>query len=762
MRQDAADPRTNGFGHGMQSVWRSFVVCALAATATFATGPAVAHAAAKPSTAPAFTALGQCLAQHKRLLLAFVMDESGSLGDLSRHQPGSDPTAQRVTAAQVAVQGLTQLAGRGVSVDVLLSGFSDDLHTYGGWQTLDATSSNSIATQLDGFRARDRGLDTDFYTALAGVERELSTRAAATADDPCQVVLLFTDGRFDVATHVAKPYDENAADPDQKKVVQGVAALCTPDGPLQSIRKANGEVITLALADPSGGPAEQPDRAFLSRLATGNCSSPGAEHGASFDAANASDLVGQFDAIVSNIRGGTQRLGDCVGSAHAFDVVPAIGSFHVLADTGRAPGDVIVTTPDNRQVRVSPKGAVSTAPTDLAVHATVTSDRFVAIDASPATSADTASSAWSGRWTVNFASAAGSGATCQVFLFGAWKPLLRKMTLRPGHTEKLVLDVVGPKGQVVRLGDLHTAHSISATIANPDTHSSSILRFAQVGNHYETTYAIPRSFTGNAMTFDATFHVVVGGADVPSSPLSTKVPVGSSAGGALAGRVTPGTARTVSGASTGTKSSPLKFILAGALIALGLIAVVLIPRARRRRQTFLDPSHLSHARVAVRVRRDSAPTRLDANGEESLLAFRPSDFKPCPVASGPLRSFSLNDLSFEAVSPHTLFSRGRGEVIRQGRYVTASGGTTLGRRFTKGRVPLRLSDAWVYELDEHDGADENASFVDGHVTVFARNGSPSAAQARRLVDSFNVFLTDIALRLATHAPAERRSATTNS
>ncbi len=238
-------------GHCVQSTRRWLGAFALIAAALAMYAPTAAEAAPASST-PAFTSLGQCLAKQKRLALAFVLDESGSLGDASSGRPGSDPTAERVTAAQVAVQGLSQLAGRGVAVDVLLSGFSDDFHTYGGWQPLDTASSSSVTSQLDAFRTRDRGNDTDFYAALAGVQHELATKSTATPVTPCEVVLLFTDGRFDIASQVAKPYDANASDPSPVKVAKGVAALCAPNGPMESIRRASGETITLALANAFG------------------------------------------------------------------------------------------------------------------------------------------------------------------------------------------------------------------------------------------------------------------------------------------------------------------------------------------------------------------------------------------------------------------------------------------------------------------------------------------------------------------------------
>ena len=492
MRQDAASRRGRAGGRPFaRARVRASCVAALLAVATFVVpGPTAAHAST-PSSSPAFDALGRCLAQRHRLLLGFVMDESGSLGDASRHQAGSDPNGERVAAAQVAVQGLADLAGHGVQVQILLSGFSADFASYGGWQNLDQTTSGSIKAQLEQFRARDQGLDTDFFTAIAGVQTALAARAAATPGDPCQVVMLFTDGRFDIATSSAKPYDVNAADPDATKVAKGVAALCAPNGPMQQLRKANGETFTLALSDPSAPANDQPDRAFLSRLATGDCSTPGAQYGASYDAANAPDLVDQFDAIVSSIRGGTQRVGGCVGSAHAFDVVPALGSFHVLADVGSSPQDIVVTAPDHHAWHVSPSGAVSPKPTDLTVQTNVTSNRFVTIDASPDRSVDPTSSAWSGRWTVNFASANPSG-TCQVFLFDGWKPVLRQTTLHAGSPASLIFDLVGPNGAAAHLASLAVPYSLAATITGPTPAASTTLRVARKGDSLEADYTVPK------------------------------------------------------------------------------------------------------------------------------------------------------------------------------------------------------------------------------------------------------------------------------
>ena len=708
--------------------------------------------AATRTTTPAFTALGQCLAKQKQLALAFVLDESGSLGDASSQRPGSDPTAQRVAAAQVAVQGLAQLSGRGVTVNVLLAGFSDDFHTYGGWQTLDPASSGSVATQLDGFRTRNTGDDTDFYAAVAGAQQQLAAKVATMTGSPCEVVLLFTDGRFDIASHVAKVYDANAADADAVKVEKGLAALCAANGPMQSLRRSNAETITLALSDASGRAADQPDRGFLSRLATGDCGTPGASHGASFDAANASDLVAQFDAIVSGIRGGVQRLGDCVGSGHAFNVVDAIGSFHLLADMGQTPKEVVITTPANRQVRVSPTGTVETAPTGVVVHASVTSNRFLAIDTSPAPNVDPASAAWTGRWAVNFASSNPSG-TCQVFLFGAWKPVVPATTLQPGRTNKVVIDLAGPNGRSAGLARVGAAHHLSLTLTAPSAKPVDV-QPKQVGDHYEADYAVPRSWAGRAVTINAVFHVEVGGADVTSSPVSQSLNVSTRAGAVVtvpAGR-TRGVVAAGADPSKPADHSALLLLILAALVLVGVLFVLfMVVRSRRRQGTFVDPSRLSSARVAIRVRRDATLTRIDKDGAEFPLVLRSSDFSPCGVRRGRVSSFSLDKLNFKVVTSHSLLRRGYGEVSRQGQYVTASGGAMLGRRFTVGRLPLDLSGTWVYELDADPTGDE-APFVDGHVTVFVKRSAPAAREAQRLVSSFNSFLTDVVLRLASKSP----------
>ncbi len=296
-----------------------------------------------------------------------MIDESASLGDSSQGKPGNDPTGRRVTAAQVAIDGIANLASAGTSVDVLLTGFSDDLHVYGGWQKLDLDSRTGIEQQLEAFRARNQGQDTDFYNAIAGVQQQLATQAATLGAHVAAV-------RAGAAVHRRALRDRHACRqavrPESQrsardvKAAAGIAALCAADGPMQRLRNDGARTITLALSDPSVAVTNPPDPGFLQRLATGDCSTPGDHYGAAFDASNTADLVGQFDSIATRLRGGTQLAGDCA-APQPLQIVPALRSFHIFADAGAAPGNVVITPPVGPAVQINPADGKTTPITGI-------------------------------------------------------------------------------------------------------------------------------------------------------------------------------------------------------------------------------------------------------------------------------------------------------------------------------------------------------------------------------------------------------------
>ncbi len=500
------------------------VATALVASAAALVVPASSARAASPNGNATFDTIARCIAAQHHLLITFVLDESASLGDASERRAGTDPTGQRVDAAQVALDGFTNLSDSTNKVDVLLTGFSDDLHVYGGWQPLDAATRPRVRSELDAFRTRDRGIDTDFYNAVSGIQRELARKSATFGDrSPCELVLLFTDGRFDIDSTSAKPYDVNGRDPKARKAVLGMNALCAPNGPMQRLRDDGAQTITVALDDRSAPATSQPDRAFLERLASGDCSQAGAGYGASFDAANAAGLVEQFDAVATELRGASSS--PCAGTP-LLDIAPSIGGFHVFADTGERHADLIITPPRGPSVRVAPSRGSSPAVAGVALHTSASGGRFVVVDAQPARGVAANSPDWVGRWSLRL-STASAGSSCRVAAFAAWRASIRKTTLKRGSAATLVFDLVGPGNAAVpQQLSSRSDVSITATAAAPGSNAPAApLTVTRVGNTFEARYTVPEGLAAQTVEVTSTAHVRLGGVDVRSTPTVVQLAV---------------------------------------------------------------------------------------------------------------------------------------------------------------------------------------------------------------------------------------------
>ncbi|MFM8972649.1 MAG: hypothetical protein ACKOOG_08420 [Actinomycetota bacterium] len=477
----------------------------------------VAPAASAVETAAsnsAFEAIGGCFAARKQVLVALVMDESASLGDAATDRPGTDPDARRVTAAQVAVDGIANLAAQGTRVEVLLTGFAERLTTYGGWRRLAPSTRGAIGRELEGFRTRNSGIDTDFYNAMDGVRLALARRTAdLAAGDPCRLVLLFTDGRFDIDSDVPKPY-ASADLSKSAKADLGVAALCSPGGPMQQLRDDGARTLTLALSDPAAG-AGKADPAFLRRLATGDCAMPSPQYGAAFDATDAAGLVGQFDAIATRLRGGTPVGSDC-RTAQRIAVPAAISGIHVFADGGDPAADLMVTPPRGDAIRLDPSDDDRIRIAGADVRVTTTSDRFVTFDATA--DGDTDSDRWAGTWTFAM-DPAGGRARCQVSVFETWRPQPREVTLQRGIAAEVRIDLVGPDGDRVPGDVLPAGATVGATVA--DSSPAAEPRPVPVrrdDDHWIATVDLPGTFPGQTAVLAATLRLPLAGTVVTSSP----------------------------------------------------------------------------------------------------------------------------------------------------------------------------------------------------------------------------------------------------
>jgi len=480
------------------------------------TGPLTpaAGAAPAPSDASAFDAIGGCFAARKQVLVVLVMDESASLGDAAEGRPGTDPDARRVTAAQVAVDGIANLASQGTKVEVLLTGFAERLTPYGGWRRLDPSTRRDIGAELDGFRNRNSGIDTDFYNAMDGVRVALARRTAdIEVEEPCRLVLLFTDGRFDIDSDTPKPYAPADASKTTKANL-GIAALCASDGPMQQLRDDGARTITLALSDPAAG-AGKADPAFLQRLATGDCAVPSPRYGAAFDATDAAGLVGRFDEIATRLRGGTEVGGDC-RTPQRIAVPAAIAGLHVFADGGDPAATLVVTPPRGGAVRLDPADDARVGIDGVDVRGTTTGGRFITFDATA--EGDTDSDRWAGTWTFAMEPARTS-ARCQVSVFETWRPQPRDVTLQRGVTAEVRIDLVDPDGEEVPGDVLPGGAQVVATIADSSPAAEpQPVPVRRDDDHWVATVRLPGRFPGQTAVLATVLRLPLAGTVVSSSP----------------------------------------------------------------------------------------------------------------------------------------------------------------------------------------------------------------------------------------------------
>ncbi|HEY4377480.1 MAG TPA: vWA domain-containing protein, partial [Acidimicrobiales bacterium] len=233
-------------------------------------GPAVAQApttTAPASASPAGDALDNlagCVRGSHQLLVLFLIDESGSLQK-------TDPGRQRVAAAASALDSLASLtatsvpAGERPQVQVAIAGFANAYVPAQDWTALDQQTLPGLRTTVRAFAKRNTGLETDFVNGLQGARDALAAKSAldsgASASQPCKAVLMFTDGKYDIARRTAanekelgatKPYapgiDLTNDAGVSRAIAAGVTALCRPGGLADGLRDDGTTMITVALA----------------------------------------------------------------------------------------------------------------------------------------------------------------------------------------------------------------------------------------------------------------------------------------------------------------------------------------------------------------------------------------------------------------------------------------------------------------------------------------------------------------------------------
>ena len=300
--------------------------------------------------------LKACLAGRSSADIVVLVDQSASLRD-------TDPTDQRVTAARLLLGGLAQtVATSDKHIRTLVAGFDADLQEHTPWTPLDEQTLPAALAAVDGFAARDSGLDTDYWMALNAAHGLFAPGKGPSA--PCKAVLLLTDGQYSVeprdtaarrdAYSSTKPVpgaedveltDAAAA---RRVVEAGTTDLCRPGGLADALRVDGIDLIAVGLQN-----GADVDFSLMRSITTSTDGSCGTQppDGAFVLADDPLDLLFRFsDLTTDGVSGGIQQGGicrdqDCAGYAHHFTLDESLRDIQVLA-AADAPGvDVEVTVP---------------------------------------------------------------------------------------------------------------------------------------------------------------------------------------------------------------------------------------------------------------------------------------------------------------------------------------------------------------------------------------------------------------------------------
>lgn len=417
--------------------------------------------------------LGACLSRNPHLIVAIVVDESGSL-------TGTDPDALRVPAIRAALGSLLSLTRRSnaagpVQVDVQLSGFSAGFEARSPWTSLSATGLEPLLGVAEEYRTRTDGRETDYVLALEGANEALAVRAselAANGTGACKALLWFTDGVYDIdnATFGSKPYAPSAVGDEAWEL--GIDRLCD-DGGLADQLRANG-VINVAIGLNATG-----DRDLLTLMRAvaigGNCGGFEAPEimGALLGVTNVNLLTGAMLEAVTGTPGRSVGEAEVCGALPCqrtitVEIPEGVGSFYLLTSTTGAETQRWLKAPDSPTATLiepgSGQSSLGSSQIDpLQLSATTVMIDVDLDDANPAT----------GVWEVSFVDPTGADigalATAEVYLFGSLSPRFAEDSVfQAGEPTTLEIAVVNAEGESVA-GEIAAGTSLSISVGDPVT-----------------------------------------------------------------------------------------------------------------------------------------------------------------------------------------------------------------------------------------------------------------------------------------------------
>lgn len=384
---------------------RSKLITAVAlATAVVLMGWTAPTASAESSTGGA-NRFGACVAAQKAGDLLLLFDESGSLKE-------SDPGGARVDAARYLLRTLGNFADRvDAKLEVASAGFSDTYSPEHDWAPLTAATADSAAEQLNSFKDKNTGLDTDYWMALDGARQALGARSAgANGPQRCQAVAWFSDGKIDFTPRqVAKPYAEGVNLETQAGVEEArqrsIEQICRPGGLADQVRSS--EIVMLGIG--LGAKESPADFDVMSAISTGtglngmkcgNITDP--VPGDFYPVANIDDMLFAFDSLNPdpgiNTQGPVCQVQVCEEARHNFVLDRSIKSVTILG-SGGFPGVVpYLVSPSGAQVELPKKdGKV-----DVEIAGTPVSYEWQSDTAQSIALTNKGGGDWAGQWAITY------------------------------------------------------------------------------------------------------------------------------------------------------------------------------------------------------------------------------------------------------------------------------------------------------------------------------------------------------------------------
>ncbi|WP_026909796.1 VWA domain-containing protein [Patulibacter minatonensis] len=450
--------------------------------------------------------LATCVQTRGRLSVVVLMDESGSLA-------ATDPDAQRVEGLRATLAGLSRLADtpsgsdrRRPRVDVLLAGFSgkvvpDPSAAGAQWRSLNPSTLDGVL-QTAGrlYTDADTGQDTDYALALTGARRFLQGRAAdlaradgaaETAARPCQAVIFFTDGEFDIRDRNGRkaraqglptqlsyaPGVDVTGDGRDVTVEAAVRAgkdyLCRTGGRTGGLMDAyatDGTFGTLLFTVALSSRLSQADRSFLEGMTDGTGTPCGDRRspkvGQYLGADGSQDLFFKFgDLLAGADTAPTEGDGE-------FRAAQGMDRFILRAVTGADGVAVRLTGPRGHRLDLRLGGPTTQRLDGATITQRWVSRRAVEIEGR----FDRRSEDWIGGWTYGF-TPVGAGDTrprSTLQLFADVSPVLlgRKEIVR-GAPTTLRLALQRRDGTRVTGGPLITGGTMTAEVTDPESSETS-------------------------------------------------------------------------------------------------------------------------------------------------------------------------------------------------------------------------------------------------------------------------------------------------